>query len=74
MKSIDHLKAKGVPIHEIIAFTDQASGQYKSKFTFYAIMKFDVKHGKGPSDRSGGRFKKSMQNAMKSKEVLLNAK
>ena len=69
MKSIDHLKAKGVPINEIIEFTDQASGQYKSKFTFYAIMKFDVpytrhfygvKHRKGPSDRSGRRFKKSM--------------
>ena len=69
MKSIDHLKGKGVPIQEIIEFTDQASGQYKSKFMFYAIMKFDVlytrhfygvKHGKGPSDRSGGRFKKSM--------------
>ena len=77
------MKAKGVPINEIIEFTDQASGQYKSKFTFYAIMKFDVpytrhfygvKHGKGPSDRSGGRFKKSMQNAVKSKEILLNAR
>ena len=30
-KSIQHLKAKGVPIQEIIKFTDQASGQYKSK-------------------------------------------
>ena len=83
MKSIDHLKGKGVPIQEIIKFTDQASGQYKSKFTFYAIMKFDVpytrhfygvKHGKGPSDRSGGWFKKSMRNAVNSKEVLLNAR
>ena len=82
-KSIDHLKAKGVPFNEIIEFTDQASGQYKSKFTFYAITKFDVpytrhfygvKHGKGPSDRSGGRFKKSMRNAVKSKEILLNAR
>ena len=69
MKSIDHLKGKGVPIQEIIEFTDQASGQYKSKFTFYTITKFDVpytrhfygvKHGKDPSDRSGGQFKKSM--------------
>ena len=83
MKSIDHLKGTGVPIQEIIKFTDQASGQYKSKFTFYTITKFDVpytrhfygvKHGKGPSDRSGGWFKKSMQNAVKSKEVLLNAR
>ena len=83
MKSIDYLKAKGVPINEIIEFTDQASGQYKSKFTFYAITKFDVpytrhfygvKHRKGPSDRSGRRFKKSMQNAVKSKEILLNAR
>ena len=83
MKSIDHLKGKGVPIQEIIEFTDQASGQYKSTFMFYTITEFDVpytrhfygvKHGKGSSDRSGGWFKKSMQNAVKSKEVLLNAR
>ena len=83
MKSIDHLKGKGVPIQEIIEFTDQTSGQYKSKFTFYTITKFDVpytrhfygvKHGKSPSDRSGGQFKKSMRNAVKSKEVPLNAR
>ena len=33
---------------------------------------YGVKHGKGPSDQSGGRFKKSMWNAVKSKEILLN--
>ena len=66
-KSISHLQSKGVPVLEVIEFTDQALGQYKSKFTFNNITKFDfpytrhfycVKHGKGPSDRSGRRFKK----------------
>ena len=33
-KSIEHLKAKGVPIHEIIEFMDNCSAQYKSRFTF----------------------------------------
>ena len=81
-KSISHLQSKGVPILEVIEFTDQASGQYKSKFTFHNKTKFDfpytrhyygVKHGKGPSDRSGGRFKKFLRKAVKSKVILLNA-
>ena len=32
-----------------------------------------MKHGKGPSDRSGGRFKKFLRKAVKSKVILLNA-
>ena len=81
-KSIAHLESKGVPVLEILEFTDQSSGQYKSKFTFNNITKFDipysrhfygVKHGKGPSDRSGGRFKKSIRDAVKSKHILLSA-
>ena len=81
-KSISHLQSKGVPLLEVIEFTDQASSQYKSKFTFNNITEFDfpytrhfycVKHGKGPSDRSGGRFKKFLRKSVKSKILLLNA-
>ena len=79
-KSIEHLKAKDVPIQEIIEFTDNCSSQYKSRFTFNTMTEFDipytrhyygVKHGKGPSDRAGGRFKKFLCDAVKSKHILL---
>ena len=80
-KSIEHLTSKSVPIMEIIDFMDQCSGQSKSKFTFHNITKFNipytrhfygVKHGKGPSDRAGGRFKKFMRNAVKAKHTFQN--
>ena len=81
-KSIEHLRSKSVPIMEIIDFTDQCSGQYKSRFTFHSMTKFNipytrhfygVKHGKGPSDKAGGRFKKCMRNAVKAKHTFQNA-
>ena len=81
-KSIEHLRSKRVPIMEIIDFTDQCSGQYKSRFIFHNITKFNipytrhfygVKHGKDPSDRAGGRFKKCMCNAVKAKQTFQNA-
>ena len=81
-KSIEHLRSKSVPIMEIIDFTDQCSGQNKSRFTFHNITKFNipytrhfygVKHEKGPSDRAGGRFKKCMCNAVKAKHTFQNA-
>ena len=85
--TIDHLRKKGVLINEIIEYTDQSSGQYKSKFTFYYITKtevdgkvvpssrhfFGVKHGKGPSDRAGGTFKRTIRNAVKSGKMLLTS-
>ena len=67
---------------EIIDFMDQCSGKYKSKYTFNSITNFDVpytrhfygvKHGKGLSDRAGGRLKKCMHDAVKAKHTLLNA-
>ena len=81
-KSLQHLKAKGVPIHEIIEFTDNCLAQYKSRFTFHTITKFDIpytqyyygmEHGKGPSDRAGERFKKFLCDAVKAKQILLSA-
>ena len=57
--SIEHIRQKGVPVNEIIEFTDHSSSQYKSRFNFYYMTKlgipctrhyFGVKHGKGPSD------------------------
>ena len=81
-KSLQHLKAKGIPIHEIIEFIDNCSAQYKSRFMFHTITKFNipytrhyygVKHGKGPSDQAGGRFKKFLRDVMKAKHILLSA-
>ena len=57
--SIEHVRKKGIPIEEIIEFTDHSASQYKSRYTFYYMTKlgiqctrqyFSVKHGKGPSD------------------------
>ena len=80
--TIDHLKKKDVTINEIIEFTDHASSQYKSKFTFYYMTLLDVpctrhyfgvKHGKGPSDRVGANFKRKIRSAVKAGKILLNA-
>ena len=67
--SIEHAWKKGIPIEEIIKFTDHSASQYKSRYTFYYMMKlgipctrhyFSVKHCKGPSDRAGGNFKRTI--------------
>ena len=59
----------------------ESVGQYKSKFVFYWMSKlkqlcthhfYAPKHGKGPSDRAGGAFKKKMRNYVKVKGVLLS--
>ena len=80
--TIDHLKEKNVTINEIIEFTDHASSQYKSRFTFHYMTMLDipctrhyfgVKHGKGPSDRAGANFKRKVWSAVKSGKILLNA-
>ena len=80
--SIEHFKKKGIAIEEIIEFTDHASSQYKSKYTFYYLTKlgvpctrhyFGVKHGKGLSDRAGGNFKRKIRSAVKAGHELLDA-
>ena len=80
--TIDHLKKKDVTINEIIEFTDHASSQYKSRFTFYYMTLLDVpctchyfgvKHGKGPSDRAGANFKCKIRSAVRAGKILLSA-
>ena len=80
--TIDHLKKKDVTINEIIEFTDHASSQYKSRFTFYYMKLLDVpctrhyfgvKHGKGPSDRAGANFKRKVRSAVRAGKILLSA-
>ena len=79
--TIDHLKKKDVKINEIIEFTDHASSQYKSRFTFYYMMLLDVpctrhhfgvKHGKGPSDCAGANFKPKIRSAVRAGKILLS--
>ena len=69
-------------INEIIEFTDHASSQYKSRFTFYYMTLLDVpcthhyfgvKHGKGPSDRPGANFKRKVRSAVRAGKILLSA-
>ena len=80
--TIDHLKKKYVTINEIIEFTDHASSQYKSRFTFYymtlldvpcTLHYFGVKHGKGPSDHAGANFKCKIRSAVRAGKFLLSA-
>ena len=80
--TIDHLKKKDVTINEIIEFTDHASSQYKSRFTFYYMTLLDVpctrhyfgvKHGKGLSDRAGANFKCKIRSAVRVGKILLSA-
>ena len=79
-RSVEHLKKKNIPLREFIIFTDNCVGQYKSKFVFYWMSTlsepcthhfYASKHGKGPSDRAGGVFKKKMRSYVKAKGVLL---
>ena len=81
-KTIAHLREKNVTMSEIIEFTDHASSQYKSRFTFHYMTMlnvpcthhyFGVKHGKGPSDRAGANFKRKIRSAVKSGKILLNS-
>ena len=80
--TIDHLKKKDVTINEIIEFTDHASSQYKSRFTFYYMTLLDVpctchyfsvKHSKGPSDRTGANFKCKIRSAVRAGKILFSA-
>ena len=79
--TIDHLKKKDVTTNEIIEFTDHASSQYKSRFTFYYMTLLDVpctchyfgvKHGKGPSDRAGVNFKHKIRSAVRAGKIPLS--
>ena len=80
--TLQHLKDKGITIMEIIEFTDHSTLQYKSKFTFNNMTKLDIpctqhyfgaKHRKGPLDRAGGNFKRTIRSAVKTGHVLLTA-
>ena len=78
-ESLHHLERKGIEIREIIEFTDHASSQYKSKYSFFNLSNmeipitrhyFGVKHGKGPSDSAGAHFKKFVkQTILKGKNL-----
>ena len=66
-ESLHHLQRKGIEIKEIIEFTDYASSQYKSRYSFFNLSNmeipttrhyFGVKHGKGPLDCTGANYKK----------------
>ena len=79
-KSIQHLRGKGVEIHELIEWTDNAGSQYKCCGEFLEMSLKDmpcshhfygVKHGKGPSDRAGGYYKNFVRKTVKSGTVLL---
>ena len=73
------MKDKGVTIAEIIELTYHSPSQYKSRFTFNSLTMLDipctwhyfvVKHGKGPSDRAGGNFKRTIRSTVEAGHVL----
>ena len=79
--TLQHVRAKGVEVRELLIFTDNCANQYKSKFTFYFMSKLQFpvthhfycsQHGKGPSDRSGGTFKRKIRSAVKANVRLLS--
>ena len=79
--TLEHLRRKNVEIKELIIFTDNCTNQYKSRFTFHFLSMLDIPtthhfycshHGKGPSDRAGGNFKRIIQRAVKANVRLLS--
>jgi hypothetical protein len=64
-KAIEHLQDKGYELKRVVQFTDNCSGQYKSKLPFeflserpFPIIRnyFGQQHGKGPGDALIGRI------------------
>ena len=81
-KTISVLKKRGIPIHKIIQFTDQAPSQYKNKLAFkymceckipYMMNFFGVRHGKGPCDGCAGRVKQQITSLVKTEKVVINS-
>ena len=78
--NIDHLKGKGVKFDRMHDFTDNAAGQYKSRFVWNHLSNsgipwcrhhFHPNHGKGPSDRASGFFKTFVRDNVLSQNVTL---
>ena len=69
--NLEVLNKRGVAVHKIIEFTDQAPRQYKNKTAFRYLCQsniptdrnyFGVRHGKGPCDACTGRIKGRLAN------------
>ena len=75
------LEKRGVEIHKIIEFTDQAPSKYKNKTAFRYLTQqdipcqrnfFGVRHGKGPCDTCAGRVKSRLSALVHSETVIIN--
>ena len=79
--TLHHLEEKGIDVKEIIEFTDHASSQHKSRFSFFNLSSmpipttrhyFGVKHRKGPSDRAGANYKKFIKQTVLTGKLFEN--
>ena len=77
--TMDHLRAKGIVLKQIIQFCDNCAVQYKSKGPFQFISEsniptvwlfFGAHHGKGPADRVVGRTKAAARRAVKREKLF----
>ena len=78
--NMKHLASKGVRIDRIHDFTDNAVGQYRSRFIWDHLSNssipwsrhyFAPSHGKGPSDWASGFFKSFIRDNILSQNVVL---
>ena len=78
--TMDHLRAKGIVLKQIIQFCDNCTGQYKSKGPFQFISESNIltvwlflgaHYGKGPADGVVGRIKAAARRAVKSRKAII---
>ena len=78
--NLSHLKSKGVKIERIHDFTDNAASQYRSRFVWNHLSRFETpwsrhyfapNHGKAASDRASGFFKSFIRDNILSQNVIL---
>ena len=72
---IKHLQNRGIAVKRVIRFSDNCSGQYRSKNVFYSLSEspipilantFSASHGKKEADGVGGRTAQMLERAKKS--------
>jgi hypothetical protein len=74
----NHFAKKNLIFDNIVQFTDQCPGQYKSKTSFKNISSskirkqriyFGTRHGKGPADGACGRVKRAVDQAVMARQT-----
>lgn len=77
--TMNHFKEKNMSFGNIVQFSDQCPGQYKSHVPFEHLsccnkkqrLYFGSRHGKGPADGAIGRVKKAVTDAVRSRRAIV---